>query len=199
MKNLCLSITIMLSMICNLATAVPAQVKLSDFNPRKNDATPAIQAAFDSGASRIIIDNPGFELLVHRQLNLRSNLEIVIHDGVTIAAAPGAFKSLGAFLLSAVDCRNIRIRGEGKATLKMRKKDYQDSKRYRHSEWRHLLSFKGCEEIDVRNLTLLSSGGDGIYIGCSRKKSYCKNLIFEDLVISDHHRQGISVISAPPL
>lgn len=42
MKNLCLSITIMLSMICNLATAVPAQVKLSDFNPRKNDATPAI-------------------------------------------------------------------------------------------------------------------------------------------------------------
>lgn len=199
MKNLCLSITIMLSMICNLATAVPAQVKLSDFNPRKNDATPAIQAAFDSGASRIIIDNPGFELLVHRQLNLRSNLEIVIHDGVTIAAAPGAFKSLGAFLLSAVDCRNIRIRGEGKATLKMRKKDYQDSKRYRHSEWRHLLSFKGCEEIDVRNLTLLSSGGDGIYIGCSRKKSYCKNLIFEDLVISDHHRQGISVISAENL
>lgn len=199
MKLSGLSIVVALSMVCGLAAAVPAQVKLSDFKPQKENATPALQAAFDSGAAKVVIDNPGFELLVHRPLILRSDLEIVIQDGVTIAAAPGAFKSLGSVLFSAMDCRNLRIRGEGKATLKMRKKDYQDPEHYQHSEWRHLLSFKGCESVELKNLTLLSSGGDGIYIGCTSKKSYCKDVILEDLVISDHHRQGISIISAENL
>lgn len=33
MKNLCLSITIMLSMICNLATAVPAPSEIVGLQP----------------------------------------------------------------------------------------------------------------------------------------------------------------------
>ena len=199
MKKICLCIALASSMICRFAAAAQPEVKLSDFHPGKTDATTALQAAIHSGAAKVLVDNPGFELLIHRQVNLRSDLEIVFQDGVTVAAAPGAFKSLGAFLFSAVNCHNIRMRGEGKVILKMRKKDYQDPRQYRHSEWRHLLSFKGCEDIEVRNLSLLASGGDGIYIGCTPQKGYCRNLLFEDLIISDHHRQGISVISAENL
>ena len=81
----------------------------------------------------------------------------------------------------------------------MHKKDYQNKKLYRRSEWRHLMGLKGCKNIQISNLSLYSSGGDGIYLGTTIKTPYCKDIILEDLMISDHHRQGISIISAENL
>ena len=47
-----------------------------------------------------------------------------------------------------------------------------------------------------------SSGGDGIYIGRSQESGsafYCENIYIKDITLEDHHRQGISIISAQDL
>ncbi len=41
-----------------------------------------------------------------------------------------------------------------------------------------------------------SSGGDGIYLGSTSAHPYCEEVIIHDVICRDHHRQGISVISA---
>ena len=189
---------LLLSSLCINGSATPQTVKLSDFNPQHNDATAAFKAAIKSGASKIIVDNPGFALQLNA-IRLRSQLELLLEDGVVIEAKKNAFKSLGAFLFTAVNCNNITIRGKGNVIFRMRKKDYQNKKLYKHSEWRHLFGFKGCQNIKLQNLTLESSGGDGIYLGTTGKIPYCKDVIIEDLIIENHHRQGISIISAENL
>ena len=188
---------ILFSLACNLL-ATEKVVRLSNFNPKRANATEAFRKAINTGAPKVVIDNPGFPLQIDT-VHLHSNQEVVFEDGVIVEARKNSFKGLGPFLFSGRECKNIVLRGQGKAILRMRKKDYQNKKLYRHSEWRHLFGLKGCENIQIRNLTLESSGGDGIYLGNTNKVPYCKDIILEDLVISEHHRQGISVISAENL
>ena len=53
-----------------------------------------------------------------------------------------------------------------------------------------------CENVKIIGLTLMSSGGDGVYVGNAHKPlNYCKDIVIKDCVIDDNHRQGISVIS----
>ena len=86
------------------------------------------------------------------------------------------------------------------AVLKMNKKDYQDPSRYARSEWRHTVSLRGAERIKLLNLTLRSSGGDGVYVGAGKNLAGCRDVELDHVICEDHHRQGISVISAenPP-
>ncbi|MDD3694513.1 MAG: right-handed parallel beta-helix repeat-containing protein [Lentisphaeria bacterium] len=189
--GLALGLTLSLGLV---STIMAQTVKVSDFKPHKDDATAAMQSAIDSGAKTVIVDDPGFEYLVET-INLRSNLELVFADKVVVRAKPGAFLGKGDFLFSIRNVKNLIMRGEGKAVLKMNKKDYQDESRYEHSEWRHAIALYGSDDIVIKNLSILSSGGDGVYLG-SRG---CKNVLLENLFIADHHRQGISVISAENL
>ncbi len=181
------------------AGGAPASVKVSDFNPGREDAAKAIQQAINSGAAQVIFDNPGFEMLVGKTIFLRSDQELIFQDGVVINAKADCFKPRAAALFAGTNLKNIGLRGEGKAILKMRKQDYQDATHYEASEWRHLLAFRGCVNIKVQNLSLLSSGGDGIYLGCTPEHPYCNDVLLEDLIVDDHHRQGISVISSENL
>ncbi len=179
----------------------------------KDDATSILQKAINSKASKLIIGKKGSPWLT-RPLELKSNLEIVIEEGAILKAKPGEFKHLNDCLLNAVGCKNIIIRGPG--SLVMNKKDYQDSSRYKHSEWRHSINLKSCENVRIENLKIIGSGGDGIYIGSkphlkywkgskhygaqyAKLPNYCKNIIIKDCFIDEHHRQGISVISAENL
>ncbi len=190
-----LKILFALMLSAGVLYAKPVQVKLSQFKPTAANAGTALQKAIDSGAAEVIVDNPGYELITFVPIKLRSNQKIIFRDGVVLSAAAGRFKSDGSALFSGMSVENLEIRGEGNVVLKMRKKDYQDQTKYDFSEWRHLFNFKGCERVVIKNLTLLSSGGDGIYLG-TNKKNYNKDMLFEDLKIKDHHRQGISIISA---
>src|SRR5690606_21959581 len=119
------------------------------------------------------IDITDRELTVSRPIILRSDLELILEDGVVLAAAPGAFKGRADAMLSGTNVERITIQGKGKATLRMRKSDYQNPDLYPHSEWRHLIALRGAKGVTLRNLNLLSSGGDGIYLGCSPKMPYC--------------------------
>jgi hypothetical protein len=158
------------------------------------DATEALQAAIDSGAPKVVVENMGRPWIVSRTINLRSNQEIVFEKGVIVEAKKGAFLGKGDCLFLAALQRNITIIGYG-AVLRMRKLDYTQPP-YEKAEWRHALSIRSCENVRVFGLTLASSGGDGIYLGVAKRGVPNSKIHIKDVVCVDNYRQGISVISA---
>ena len=180
----------------NASFAGTGSVKITDFHPKKTDATEAIRKAVESGATKIIFDNPGFEYLTEPVM-LKSDQEIIFEDGVCVRAMPGKFHGLGDSLFTCKGLKNVILRGNGKATLRMNKKDYQNRAIYKHSEWRFGIALFNSENIQIKNLSILSSGGDGVYIGGSGTPN--KNIKLEELILDDHHRQGISIINVENL
>ncbi len=160
------------------------------------DSTRSIQSAIDSGAKTVIVPYVGAEWVV-TPLRLRSNLELIFEPGVVVSAKKGEFKGKGDSLMVARDLCDLTLRGYG-ATLKMRKKDYQGLG-YAKAEWRMCLDLMGCSRVQILGLRLESSGGDGIYLGCTSKQPYCQDVVIRDVVCHDHHRQGISIIGAKNL
>ena len=161
------------------------------FDP--DDATEAIQAAIRSPARKVVIPVMPSPWVI-RPIELRSNLELEFQTGVLVIAQPGEFRGGGDALFRAVDQTNLVVRGYG-AELRMRKRDYQQSP-YPPAEWRMGLNFTGCRNVRVEGLKIRSTGGDGIYVGSSRKQRWCEDVVVRDCVCDDNHRQGISVISA---
>ncbi|MFA7693015.1 MAG: right-handed parallel beta-helix repeat-containing protein [Candidatus Hydrogenedentales bacterium] len=160
------------------------------------DATPFLQAAIDSGVKRLSIPFMGKPWIV-RPLFLHSNLELIFEPGVVLLAKKDQFKGKSDSLITARNCENIKLSGYN-ARLVMNKRDYQ-SDAYEAAEWRMTLNFVGCTNIHVEGLRLEASGGDGIYLGASSEQPYCKNVVIRDVACLNHHRQGISVISADSL
>ena len=168
-------------------------------NSEKNNDTEAIQSALSSGAEFVTISDKGSSWKVN-PLFLESDQTVFFDKGVFIEAVKGAYLSRGDKLFTAEGKENIHLYGYG-AVLRMRRSDYT-FKPYEEGQWRHTLSFRSCRNITVKGLTLENSGGDGIYIGVARKISsdyFCKDIIIEDVKLSGHYRQGISVISVENL
>jgi len=165
------------------------------FNPE--DATASLQAAIDSKVPKLIVDNLGKPWVVE-PITLVSDQEIVFEDGVEVVAKAGSFKGTNDSLFRADNCRNITLRGTN-ATLRMRRADYDDPAQYKRAEWRHNLSFRSCTNIKVYGLTLLESGGDGIYLGTATRWVTNKDIHIKDVICDRHYRQGISVITAENL
>ena len=163
----------------------------------ETDATEALQAAVDSGASTLIVPNLGKPWVVSRTIRLASFQTVLLERGVEIVAMEGKFRGKGEVLFLAHGCRHLTLHGYG-ATLRMRKADYQKPP-YAKGEWRHALSLRGCSDVKVLGLTLRDSGGDGIYIGTAAEQPYCKSVHIQDVTCDSNHRQGISVITADGL
>lgn len=176
------------------ASAASVSVNASAFGWNPTNATRCLQAAIDSGAKKVVIDRQAGDWIVEPIFLRVSGQEVVVADGVTVRALKGAFKHRGdcLFRISGKE-RGITFRGEGTATLVMNKRDYQDAKRYVDSQWRHTVSVAG-KHVTVSNLTLLSSGGDGVYVA-----GRAENVVLDRLVCRDHHRQGLSVITVKGL
>ena len=166
-------------------------VNASSFGWNAEDSTAALQAAFDSGASKVIIDRQAGDWISRPLVITNSNIEVVLADGVTLKAKRGEFYGRNDCLVRITGgISNIVLRGEGKAVLKMNKADYQNPKnKYSFSEWRHAVSILKAQNVTVKDLTILSSGGDGVYVNGA------KDVTLENLVVRDHHRQGMSPIS----
>jgi hypothetical protein len=172
------------------------EAKASWWGFDREDATRALQAAMDSGAPRLVVDNPGSPWVTDR-LRCVSGQEIVFEPGVEVVAKKGAFMGKGDSLFSLVGVTNVTLRGPG-ATLRMRRSDY-DAPPYAKAEWRHVLNIKSSAGVQVLGLTLAESGGDGIYVGCVRPEWPCRDIVIRDVVCDRNYRQGISVISAENL
>lgn len=160
------------------------------FDPE--ESTEALQAAIDSGAKKVILENMGKPWIVN-PIRLASNQELVFEEGVEVLAKRGAFRGVNDVLFSGGGISNVTLRGYG-ATLRMWRSDYA-GKDYKQGEWRHLLQFSSCANVRVYGLTLTESGGDGIYLG----GNFCRNVHIKDVTCDRNHRQGISVITAENL
>ncbi|MBA7583459.1 hypothetical protein ES708_25403 [subsurface metagenome] len=157
------------------------------------NATLAIQSAINSGAPTVVIPYVGKPYYVD-PITLTSNQTLILDEGVVIAARKGSFRGGGDCLFSAENQKEIAIIGYG-AVIEMRKDDYQ-KKPYEKAEWRHAISIRGCRGVSIEGVTIRSSGGDGIYVGRGKgNNTYCENIQVKNVLLDDHHRQGISVIS----
>jgi hypothetical protein len=169
-------------------------VNASSWGFDKNDATECLQNAISSGVPTLIVDNTGSDWIINKPLNLVSNQEIIFADGVVIQAKQDCFKGVTDSLFRGVNLTNVTLTGKGKATLRMRKTDYQDAMRYKPAEWRSGISLYDCANVTLRGFTIEKTGGDGLYLGASVNGTN-KNVLVENMNFDDNHRQGISVIS----
>lgn len=117
------------------------------------------------------------------------NKTIIFDSNAVLQAKPGAYINTSDALLKFINCKNIKILGNG-ALLLMNKDEYVDG------EWRMGLSLMGCRDVEVKNLTISGSGGDGIYIDGYKDIRYSENIIIDSIISTDNKRQGISIISA---
>ena len=154
----------------------------------KEDATKCLQDAMNSGAKKVIVENVGSDWITGPLL-VPSNIEVVFNDGVVIRAKKGDFKKNSDALFKIFKQKNVTLRGIGKVLFVMNKKDYQDKANYKPAEHRHTIGIQESDGVAVDNLTLRSSGGDGVYVGSMD----CRNVRLTNLVCEDHHRQGLSV------
>lgn len=154
------------------------------------NATACLQSAIDAGVNPVRIPDKGSPWKVD-SIYLRSDLELVLEDGVELVALSGAYPSDGDKLLSGFGLSNIIIRGEGDATIRMLKHEYDGAHR-------HAIGLYSCSNVTVENLTVADSGGDGIYIGNADQPDmpyYCENITVRDCLFDNHRRLGITVIS----
>lgn len=164
----------------------------------QEDATDCLQAAIDSKVPTLIVDNPGSDWVISRPLTLVSHQRIVFSDGVVVRAKEGAFKGVRDSLFVGRELTDIALVGEGEATLRMRRADYDNPDLYEKAEWRHGIALWDCRDVVIRGFTVTESGGDGLYLGASAT-GYNQNVLVEDMRFDANYRQGISVISAENL
>ncbi len=172
-----------------------AKVAWWGFDPE--DSTGYLQAAIDSGARKLIVENTGMDWIVG-PIKVPSNIEIVFRDGVVIRAKKGDFKRRTDKLFDIYGQENVTLRGEGAVLFVMNKADYQNPELYEPGSHRHTINIWASRNVLIQNLTLRSSGGDGIYVGCydTRGETAAENITIDRVISEDHHRQAISVTGA---
>ncbi|MFW5869062.1 MAG: hypothetical protein ACOCX2_14650, partial [Armatimonadota bacterium] len=179
-------------MIDRVAAGEITEAKASWWGFDAEDSTEALQAAINSGASKLIVEDMGSPWIV-RPMQLAGDQEIVFEEGVEILARREEFKGRNDALFTANGVENLTLSGYG-ATWRMRRDDYDNPDLYERAEWRHCLTLRDTDNINIYGLTLTESGGDGIYFG--RGGDGNRNIHIKDLVCDKNYRQGISVITA---
>ncbi|QDT90019.1 right-handed parallel beta-helix repeat-containing protein [Gimesia algae] len=162
----------------------------------REDATAALQAAIHSGAKKVIIEKREAAWIV-KPIQLASDQEIVFEEGVVVQAKKGEFKAATASLFNASLKKNIKLTGAG-AILQMRRADY-DAAPYTKAEWRNGISIRSCSNVTVSGLVIRETGGDGVYLGVSKRGVTNRKITIRDVVFERNYRQGISIISAADL
>ena len=175
------------------APAAADSVKVSSFGFDPDDSSRFLQTALDSPAPEIVVDKMQ-SAWVTGPLKGTSNKRIVFEDGVELVAKKGSFLGGGDHLMDFINCSNVTL--TGRATLRMQKADYQKPP-YPKSEHRHALNFYGCRNVTIEGLTIVESGGDGIYIG--HGNGPCSNFVLRGVTCTNNRRQAISVISVDGL
>jgi len=165
-------------------------VRASEFGFQASDSTRALQAALDSGADTVIVDNMGADWVTGPLFVRHDNMKIVFQNGAVVTAKPGSFQGDNDSLITLYDRTNVVLSGYG-ATLRMNKSEYT-------GQWRMVVKLLSVKNVRVEGLTVRDSGGDGVYIGNSnsaRGISYSEDVHVKDVSCINNHRQGITVIS----
>ena len=182
--------------VAKVASGELKEAKVSWWGFNAEDSTEFLQAAINSKVPKLIIDKQATSWITG-PLFLVGNQEIVFEEDVELLAKAGLFQANNDSLLSATNIKNLKLIGLGNgAVLRMRKADYH-AEPYSKSEWRHGIALRSVENVTVENLSIVSSGGDGIYLG--NRSGPCRNVTIRKVICDDNNRQGISVITADKL
>jgi hypothetical protein len=193
--------------------SIPAGASVTEVPFRAENATLVFQAALDRAARRtdrntgeaglsagalptVVVPDAGSPWILET-VRVPSGIRLVFEPGAEVRALRGSFENTGQVLFELHDVQDVEITGYG-ATIRMWREDYQ-GRDYDRGQWRHIFSLRGVTNVRIAGLTLLESGGDGVYVGRSGNQSYSRDVHLLDLTIRDQHRQGVSVISAENL
>lgn len=171
------------------------EAKVSWWGFDSEDSTRFLRAAIESKAAKLVLDQQAGPW-VTRPLVLRSEISLLIPEGVELLAKRGEYRGMADSMLTLNCCTNVTISGGG--TIRMWFDDYVDRRLYAWSEWRHAILMRDSENVLIEKLRVVDSGGDGLYVGRSRT-GINHNITVRDVVFSRNNRQGISVISADGL
>lgn len=178
------------------APAHAVTVRASDYGFDPVDGTTAIQAALDSTADTVVIDNVGADWVTRPLFLRRSNVTVLFEPGVVVRAKVGGFPGLNDSLLTVDDQEYVTILGYGAQVI-------MNFSEYTTGEWRMCLSLRGVRHTTVEGLTLKDSGGDGVYLGVSATNPsaprYSQDVTLRNLVCDRHRRNSLSVISVDGL
>lgn len=180
--------------------------------PDPTDCTTEVQAALDSAAGTVVFSARTW---IVRPLHLtRNDTTLVFAPGALVLAKENEFHGPNDNLFAAFATHNLTISGY-RATWRMRRADYNNSKLYSKSEGRHGLNLMGCRDTIVEGLRIELSGGDGISVWKGHKWSpqgrvdfcpyrndvqcACVHLLIRDVVCDRNYRQGMSVMLAENL
>jgi|GEM_PF-6086438 len=176
-----------------------------EYGYNAQDGGSALQAAIDDpNADRIIVRDMGSPWLIDRQIQLKSNKEIVFEAGSVVQAKPGSFLANDRAMIVGRDVQNVQLIGEGsgadKATIKMNKEEYNSS------QYGHIVSLLGVDGYEVSGLKLTGAGGDGLHIAAGSFERpdpnflpYSANGLVDNITSDNNRRQGISIDSAKNL
>lgn len=166
--------------------------------PRGENFTHSLQSSINklSTGSSLIFDGVAGTIYETGPLHLKSDINVEIQEGVMIRALSGAYPGTGACVFKLWECENVNICGLGSGGKIMMLID-----EYENGQWRHCINLRGCKNINIENLTLSESGGDGIYInktGDCEGSSWrnCEDIYIHKVICDGNARQGISIISA---
>ena len=160
------------------------------------DSTPYLRAALASKASTLTLDRQDGPW-VTKPIWGRSDLRLVIPEGVELLAKRGEYRKSGDTLLRFDCATNVVVTGGG--TIRMWFEDYTNRALYAWSEWRHAVALASCRNVTIENLSVVDSGGDGLYLGRSGRGGCNEDVVVRNVRFTRHNRQGISVITADRL
>ena len=163
-------------------------VRASWYGFDAEDSTKALQA---------VIDRMPQGAWPTRPLRCGSDKEIFFETGAEICAKKGAFHGSTDTMITLTGASHVAIRGRG--TIRMRRDDYLRPP-YSKAEWRHGIGLFGVDDFTLEDMSIVETGGDGLYVSCDRKTNVpCRNVKVRNCVFDRNTRQGISVISVDGL
>ena len=178
--------------IASVKAGKTAEAKAVWWGYDKTDATKCLQAALDSGARKVIVDNVGSDWIIG-PIAVPSNVELVFQDGVVMRAKPGVWQEkqgrrfVQRRMFEIHGKKNVTLRGIGRVKLEFPASEQKDH--------RHTVSILDSDGVTVDNFEIERGGGDCVYVGSQN----CRNIRLENLRCRAGFRQGLSVTGADNL
>ncbi|ANU22493.1 S-layer homology domain-containing protein [Planococcus donghaensis] len=181
----------------NLATATTL-VNVKDFGSYGNDKmddTQFIQNAIDFQSSKgggVVYFNKGEYLIDStKSITLRDNITLEFEQGAILKAIPNSAERYEIVKIHNV--KNVNITGQ--VSIVGDRSEHTSSL----GEWGVGISIRGAQDINIENVSISDSWGDGIYIGNTSKKNYSENIKINNSNFDNNRRQGITVVSVKKL
>ena len=164
-------------------------VHAKDFGWNETNATAAIKAAIESGATTVVIDDMGAPWYVGT-IFPRSNQRLLFKRGVRMYCDLNLPNFNNYVMIHLQRVENVIVEGEGDVVL-AKYPDYETRRRICTGEGESGIRFSVAKNVVVRNLTLSNHSKDGISFGDTSHHVWVENV-----ALDCNYRQGCSIGSA---